>query len=286
MKKIIVLVLVAVATGFTAVAQTNNATQTQLQALVQKIEDKLQAGKNTEADLTGELKSFDGLVAAQNGAKTDEVAQIIFMKAMLYIEVLKNKDKGVELIKQIKVNYPDTKYGQRADQILASIAKQADEARARQTEAEKAQDAMFAAGKPFPDFAVSGLDGKPLSVGALKGKVVMVDFWATWCGPCRGELPNVIATYKKHHAGGFEIIGVSLDSDRDKLDAFLKKTAGMTWPQFFDGTLWINNKFIAAFGIGGFPHMFFVNRNGLFCYDRVRASNGQFEKIISMLLTK
>ena len=74
MKKIIVLVLVAVATGFTAVAQTNNATQTQLQALVQKIEDKLQAGKNTEADLTGELKSFDGLVAAQNGAKTDEVA--------------------------------------------------------------------------------------------------------------------------------------------------------------------------------------------------------------------
>jgi len=260
MKKIIALVIVAVAAGFTAAAQTNSAAQTQLQALVQKIEDKLHAGKNTEADLTDELKSFDGLVAAQNGAKTDEVAQIIFMKAMLYIEVLKNKDKGVELINQIKVNYPDTKYGQRADQLLTSIAEQ-EAARAKQAEAEKAKDAMFAAGKPFPDFAVAGLDGKPLSVGALKGKVVLVDFWATWCGPCRGELPNVIATYKKHHAGGFEIIGVSLDSDRDKLDAFLKKTDGMTWPQYFDGQGW-QNKLAVKYGVESIPFAVLIGPDG------------------------
>jgi len=206
------------------------------------------------------LKSFDGLVAAQNGAKTDEVAQIIFMKAMLYIEVLKNKDKGVELINQIKVNYPDTKYGQRADQLLASIADQ-EAARAKQAETEKAKDAMFAAGKPFPDFAVAGLDGKPLSVGALKGKVVLVDFWATWCGPCRGELPNVIATYKKHHAGGFEIIGVSLDSDRDKLDAFLKKTDGMTWPQYFDGQGW-QNKLAVKYGVESIPFAVLIGPDG------------------------
>jgi len=62
--------------------------------------------------------------------------------------------------------------------------------------------------------------------------------WCWWifgrrgAAPCRAELPNVIATYKKHHADGFEIIGVSLDSERDKLDAFLKKEEGMTWPQF------------------------------------------------------
>ena len=107
-------------------------------------------------------------------------------------------------------------------------------------EAEKKQDELLAVGKPFPDFSEKDLDGKPISVGALKGKVVMVDFWATWCGPCRGELPNVIATYQKHHADGFEIIGVSLDQDRDALDKFLKDTDGMTWPQYFDGKGWGN----------------------------------------------
>jgi thiol-disulfide isomerase/thioredoxin len=79
------------------------------------------------------------------------------------------------------------------------------------------------------------LNGNPISVAGFKGKVVLVDFWATSCGPCRDELPNVIATYKKHHADGFEVIGVSLDSDRNKLEAFLRQEDGMTWPQFFDG---------------------------------------------------
>lgn len=260
MKKIIALVLVAVAAGFTAAAQTNSAVQIQLQALVQKIENKMHAGKTAEADFTDELKSFDGLVVAEKGAKTEEVAQIVFMKAMFYIEVLDNTNKGAEIIRQIKVNYPATKYGQNADHVLESIAKQA-EAKAKQAEAKQAQDTMFAAGAPFPDFAVAGLDGKPLSVGALKGKVVMVDFWATWCGPCRGELPNVIATYQKHHAAGFEIIGVSLDSDRDKLDAFLKKTDGMTWPQYFDGQGW-QNKLAVKYGVESIPFAVLIGPDG------------------------
>ena len=260
MKKIIALLAVAVTAGFTAAAQTNSATQTELQALVQKIEDKLHTGKTAETDFTDELNGFDRLVAAENGAKTDEVAQILFMKAMFYIEVVQNNDKGIALIKQIKANYPDTKLGKDADHVLESLAKQT-EARAKQAEAEKAQDAMFAAGKPFPDFAVSGLDGKPLSVGALKGKVVLVDFWATWCGPCRGELPNVIATYQKHHGGGFEIIGVSLDSDRDKLDAFLKQTDGMTWPQYFDGQGW-QNKLATKYGVESIPFAVLIGPDG------------------------
>src|ERR1035441_6527200 len=199
--------------------------QTQLQALVQKVQAKIKAGQDTEADLADELKSFDSLVASENGAKTDDAAQIVYMKAMLYLEVFKNNEKGAELIKQIKANYPDTKYGQNADKILDSLAKQA--------AGKKIQDSL-AAGAVFPDFAEADLNGKPLSVAALKGKVVLVDFWATWCPPCRAELPNVIATYKKHHSEGFEIIGVSLDSEREKLDSFLKDNPDMTRQQVFD----------------------------------------------------
>src|ERR1022692_4343083 len=94
--------------------------QTQLQALVQKVQAKIKAGQDTEADLAEEIKSFDSLVASENGAKTDDAAQIVYMKAMLYLEVFKNNEKGAELIKQIKANYPDTKYGQNESTRLNS----------------------------------------------------------------------------------------------------------------------------------------------------------------------
>ena len=116
-------------------------------------------------------------------------------------------------------------------------------------------------GSPFPDFDETDLGGEPISVAGFKGKVVLVDFWATWCGPCRGELPNVIATYQKHHANGFEIIGVSLDSDRYTLDTFLKQTDGMTWPQFFDGQGW-HNKLAVKYGVESIPFAVLVGPDG------------------------
>ncbi len=223
----------------------------ELQQLVTKIKGKLNAGKKSEADLAEELKLFDALLAEHQAEKTDEVAQVLVMKAMLYVEVLGNPEKGMELIRQLKADFPETRQGKDADKTLAILQ--------RQIEAERIQGEL-AIGKSFPDFAEKDLAGDPLSVSGYKGKFVLVDFWATWCGPCVSELPNVLAAYKKYHDKGFEIVGISLDQDQAKLAAFLKNQ-GMTWAQFFDGNGW-ENKLALKYGIMSIPATFLLDKEG------------------------
>jgi thiol-disulfide isomerase/thioredoxin len=260
-------------------AGTASATDPALQTLVGQITDKLKAGKNTEADLADELKQFDTIIAAHKSDATPDIeAKAIYMKAMLYFQVFDDKDQGSALLTQLKTDYPGTKYGMSASNLLVRVQEQS----AQQSAAEKIQ-AGLAKGVDFPDFSEQDLNGKPISVGALKGKVVMVDFWATWCGPCRGELPNVIATYKKHHTQGFEIIGVSLDSDRDKLDAFLKQQDGMTWPQFFDGQGW-SNKLAVKYGVESIPFAVLIGPDGKIIGKDLRGE--ELENAVAAALAK
>jgi thiol-disulfide isomerase/thioredoxin len=122
-----------------------------------------------------------------------------------------------------------------------------------QTAATKPRCAVTA-GEKAPAFQARTVDGKTINFpDDYKGKVVLLDFWATWCGPCRRELPNVTAAYQKYHTNGFEIVSVSMDAPRQgpALLQFFKEH-GMTWPQIYDGT---SGKTLAAvkYGVQGIP---------------------------------
>jgi thiol-disulfide isomerase/thioredoxin len=220
----------------------------ELKTLVAKVNSDIAAGKRTESALADDLKQFDTLLAEHKGEKTDDVAQILFMKAMLYGEIMKNDAKEQELLSQLKTDFKGTPFVAKLEKQEAAMA------------AAKKIQASLTIGSKFQDFNVTDLAGQPLSVASDKGKVVLVDFWATWCGPCRAEMPNVIAAYQKYHSKGFNIIGVSLDEEKSLLSNYIKDQK-MTWPQFFDGKHW-SNELAVKYGIDAIPANFLLDGEG------------------------
>ena len=107
------------------------------------------------------------------------------------------------------------------------------------------------------------LNGKPFDQKTLAGKVVLVDFWATWCGPCVAEIPNVLEQYEKYHKDGFEVVGVSLDQEREALEKFVTDQK-LPWPILFEepkGDGW-QHPLATFYGISGIPTVVLIGRDG------------------------
>jgi thiol-disulfide isomerase/thioredoxin len=104
------------------------------------------------------------------------------------------------------------------------------------------------------------IDGSKFDWAKYRGKVVLVDFWATWCGPCIGELPNVRKNYDLYHDRGFDVVGISLDRDRDALEKFLAKE-GTPWSIIHDGD-WADNANATYYGVMGIPTVILVDKEG------------------------
>lgn len=231
-------------------AQEKPGLTSELKAIVDQVNTKLKNGQDTEKDLSDTLQQLDALWAKHKDEKTDEVARILGVKATIYVRV-GDTAASQAVLQQIVKEFPGTRSALAATQMLEAVQKQ--------EEAKKIAAALVP-GAVFPEFSEKDVQGKPVSVAAYRGKVVLIDFWATWCGPCVAELPNVLKTYQKYHSQGFEIIGISLDQEKEKLESFLKQK-GIPWQQYFDGEGW-GNKLAVKYGIESIPATFLLDGQG------------------------
>ena len=183
------------------------------------------------------------------------------------------KPEARELRQQIRGTVQKTLKGPKVQAVVQQL-----EQTAAKLEAAAALKALE--GKPLVIEGV-GANGSPVSTAAWKGKVVLVDFWATWCAPCREALPKVKQVYAQYHDQGLEVIGVSCDNKPEALAKFLSQNKDMPWPQLFDASKPGWHAVAQQYNINQIPAMFLIDRKGVV---RSAEARDTFEKLIPELL--
>lgn len=191
------------------------------------------------------ISKYSDIVAKKINENTSSFASIMAIQQLRpenYLDVYKALDKG------LNEKYPDNK----DIKSFHSMVQQA-EMMVAKTEAIKI-------GNEAPELILPTPNDKDFALSSLRGKVVLIDFWASWCGPCRKELPNVKRAYEKYKNKGFEILGVSLDKDRNAwLEAISKE--GLTWPQVSDLKFW-QSEAVQIYAIQSIPYTVLIDKEG------------------------
>ena len=112
-----------------------------------------------------------------------------------------------------------------------------------------------------PEIVMQGINGKAIKLSSLKGKVVLIDFWASWCGPCRKENPNVVRLYKQYKDKGFTVYSVSLDEDPNAWKAAIKAD-GLSWPNHVSDLRGWKSPIVQQYGFDAIPHTVLIDKNG------------------------
>jgi peroxiredoxin len=133
------------------------------------------------------------------------------------------------------------------------------------------KNSTYSVGDEAPDITMNNTDGETIRLSDLRGDVVLIDFWASWCGPCRRENPNLVRAYEKFHSKGFEVFSVSLDSNKDKWINAIKKD-GLVWDNHVSDLQGWRNEASRAYGISSIPHAILVGKDGVIIRTHIRGA--------------
>ena len=191
----------------------------------------------------------------KSSMKPDDLQAHFVLGTML--EIANQSEEVLAVFEKFEKRHPDNRY---ALEELARIHEELGNSDLAAEYRKKADPMSALVGKIVPDFSATDLDGKPVSLQQYHGKVVLLDFWAVWCPPCIVEMPNVKKVYDTYKDQGFDIIGVSLDTDETRLRNYLK-TNDIPWRQIFSGQKW-NSPLAKKYHIRSIPAPWLIDRDG------------------------
>ncbi len=207
----------------------------------------IEVGREKDAEhLTNRFKSI---------IKPDDLQAHFVLGTML--EIANQSEEVLAVFEKFEKRHPDNRY---AHEELARIHEELGNSDLAAEYRKKADPMSALVGKIVPDFSATDLDGKLISLQQYRGKVVLLDFWAVWWGPCLTEIPNVKRVYDTYKDQGFDIIGVSLDTDETRLRNYLKKN-NISWRQIFSGQKW-NSPLAQKYRIRSIPAPWLIDRDG------------------------
>lgn len=225
----------------------------------------IQAEKTEESEKLGKELSaaYDNFLKGRNGFVDKYPASPALYAVVSHLNFNQEYDMLKKIETGLKASMPDSYfYKQVAGQTKRmEEVKANEEARIKEAERQRKMKENVAPGKPAPDIAMADSNGVVKSLSSLKGNVVLLDFWASWCGPCRGENPNVVRLYNKYKDKGFTVYSVSLDNDRKKWLTAIKKDQ-LTWPSHVSELKGWQTSVLPMYGISSIPFTVLIGKDG------------------------
>jgi len=223
------------------------------------------SGADKLKDDAAALAELRALLTFTPRPKTLAEAMAKFREVMPKLEALAEKYKDAEkagpqalyVIGMISMRLEDTKKAKAA--FTKFLKRYPDHAAKGQVKSQL--DKLNAVGNAAKEFQTQDLAGKAVKLSDFRGKVVLLDFFAGWCPPCRAEMPNLVKLYAKYKGRGFEIVGISMDRGLDKAKAYVKR-AGITWTVVFEKPGGWNNPVAKLYGIRSIPATYLLDKEG------------------------